>query len=88
MARFRMVDKEKAPRPAKQSGRLAARMREFNTYVEQAANSKDKVGELMPEEGETTRGISLRISRAARRLNKNADTWVGKDGAVYFEIKN
>ena len=86
MARFRMVDKEKAPRPAKQSGRLAARMREFDAYVVQAASTKDKVGELMPEEGETSRGISLRISRAARRLNKNAETWVGKDGSVYFTI--
>lgn len=86
MARFRLVDKEKAPRPAKQSGRLAARMREFDAYVEQLATSKDKVGELMPDEGETARGLSLRISRAARRLNKNAQTWVGKDGAVYFTI--
>lgn len=86
MARFRLVDKEKAPRPAKQSGRLAARMREFDAYVEQLATSKDKVGELMPDAGETARGLSLRISRAARRLNKNATTWVGKDGSVYFTI--
>lgn len=86
MTKFRLVDREKAPRPAKQSGRLAARMQEFDNYVEQVANSRDKVGELVPEEGDTSRGLALRISRAAKRMGRTANTWGPKDGSVFFTI--
>jgi hypothetical protein len=83
MAEFTTVSEAEAPRPSRQTGRLAARMREYEKYVASVPNGK--VGKLLPSKGETPRGIALRIGRAARRTNKMANTWV-VDGTVYFTI--
>jgi hypothetical protein len=81
MAQFSVVSESEAPSPTRQSGRLAARMREYERYVQQVGAGK--VGKLTPSTGESARGLALRISRAARRVGKSANTWV-VDNAVYF----
>jgi hypothetical protein len=58
-------------------------MREYEKYVEQVPQGK--VGKLVPGPGETPRSIAMRISRAARRTGKSANTWV-VDGVVYFTV--
>jgi hypothetical protein len=83
MAEFAVVKEADAPRPARQTGRLAARMREYEKYIEQVkANS---VGKLTPSRGESPRGIALRVSRAGKRVGKSVNTWV-VDGVVYFSV--
>jgi len=57
-------------------------MREYEKFVDAVGNGK--VGRLVPNKGETARGIALRISRAAKRMGKSTETWV-VDGAVYFK---
>lgn len=81
MVEFTVLKKGQAPRPARQTGRLGARMREYETYV--TSLKGDEEGKLMPSTGETPRGVALRISRAAKRIGKSVDTWV-VDGVVYF----
>ena len=83
MAEFTVIKDSDAPRPARQTGRLATRMREYEKFVE--AVGAGKAGKLVPARGETARGIALRISRAATRMGKTSDTWV-VDGAVYFKV--
>ncbi len=83
MADFTVIKEADAPRPARQTGRLATRMREYEKFVE--AVGAGKVGKLAPSRGETARGVALRISRAAKRMNKATDTWV-VDGTVYFKV--
>lgn len=83
MAEFTVIKESEAPRPARQTGRLAARMREYEKYVESVPAGK--VGKLTPSRGETARGIALRISRAAKRAGKTSNTWV-VDGTVYFSL--
>ncbi len=83
MAEFAVIKDSEAPRPARQTGRLAARMREYEKFID--AVGPGKVGKLSPAKGETPRGIALRVSRAAKRANKSAETWV-VDGTVYFKI--
>ena len=83
MAKFSKIKESDAPRPQRQTGRLAARMRIYEDYVK--GIRAGEVGKLVPESGETVRGLALRIGRAARRVNKVADTWV-VDGAVYFRV--
>src|SRR6188508_3078005 len=58
MADFTVIKEADAPRPARQTGRLAARMREYEKFVE--AVGSGKVGKLVPARGETARGIALR----------------------------
>lgn len=82
MAKFTKMSREKAPNPVRQTGRLKARMHEYEDYV--AGVKKGDAGRLEPEGGETPRGIALRISRAAKRMGVSIRTWV-VDGAVYFE---
>lgn len=82
MAEFTVIKEADAPRPTRQTGRLATRMREYEKFVDAVGNGK--VGKLVPARGETARGIALRISRAAKRMNKSSDTWV-VDGTVYFK---
>jgi hypothetical protein len=83
MAKFKKIPAAQAPKPPRQSGRLANRMRQYEDHV---ASLKDgEVGMLEPEDGETARGIALRVGRAARRVNKSANTWM-VDGKVYFTI--
>jgi hypothetical protein len=83
MAEFTVIKDTEAPRPPRQTGRLAARMREYEKYVEQVPQGK--VGKLVPARGETPRAIAMRVSRAARRIGKSANTWV-VDGVVYFKV--
>lgn len=83
MADFTVIKEADAPRPARQTGRLATRMREYEKFVD--AVGTGKVGKLMPSRGETARGVALRISRAAKRTGKATDTWV-VDGTVYFKV--
>lgn len=83
MAEFTVIKDSDAPRPARQTGRLAARMREYEKYID--AVPAGKVGKLTPSRGETARGIALRISRAAKRQGKSSNTWV-VDGTVYFSL--
>ena len=83
MAEFSVVPEREAPKPTRQTGRLAARMREYEKFVEAVGSGKG--GKLVPARGETARGIALRISRAAKRNGKATETWV-VDGAVYFKV--
>lgn len=83
MAEFTIIKESDAPRPTRQSGRLASRMREYEKYAD--AVPAGKVGKLVPSRGETARGLSLRISRAAKRTHKSINTWM-LDDVVYFSI--
>jgi hypothetical protein len=83
MAEFTTVSEADAPRPRRQGGRLANRMREYEDYVKGVRPGR--VGKLTPSQGETARAIALRVSRAARRINKSADTWI-VDNTVYFKV--
>ena len=84
MADFQVIKESEAPRPGRQTGRLAARMREYEKYVESVQSGK--VGRLTPSRGETPRGIALRISRAGKRMGKSITTWV-VDDVVYFQAQ-
>ncbi len=81
MAEFAVIKESDAPRPSRQTGRLAARMREYEKFVEGVPAGK--VGKLTPARGETPRGVALRVSRAAKRMNRSINTWV-VDDVVYF----
>lgn len=83
MAEFTVVKEADAPRPARQTGRLAARMREYEKYIESVKSGQ--VGKLAPSRGESARGVALRVSRAGKRVGKSVNTWV-VDGTVYFSI--
>ena len=83
MAEFSLVKEADAPRPARQTGRLAARMREYEKYVDSVTSGK--VGKLTPSKGESPRGVALRVSRAGKRSGKSVNTWV-VDGMVYFSV--
>jgi len=82
LAKFSKMAREKAPNPIRQTGRLKARMREYEEFIEGVR--KGEAGKLDPEPGETARGIALRISRAAKRKGIFIRTWV-VDNSVYFE---
>ena len=83
MAQFTVIPEAQAPRPTRQSGRLAQRMREYEQYI--GSVKKGQVGQLTPAASETARGIALRISRAGKRAGKAVRTWV-VDGSVYFSV--
>ena len=83
MAEFQVVDSSEVPRPTRQTGRLDARMKEYENYL--TSVKKNQVGKLSPSPGESARAVAMRVSRAARRLNRQADTWV-VDGIVYFKV--
>ncbi|MGE5596507.1 MAG: hypothetical protein ACM3S1_10800 [Hyphomicrobiales bacterium] len=83
MAEFTVIKETEAPRPARQTGRLAARMREYEKYLDSV--SPGKAGKLVPAKGESPRGVALRVSRAAKRSNRTVNTWVS-DGIVYFTV--
>jgi hypothetical protein len=82
MAKFSKIARKDAPEPARQSGRLNVRMRQYEEYVRSLKSGE--VGKLVPDSGETTRGIALRVSRAAKRGSMSVKTWV-VDSIVYFE---
>ena len=71
------------PGPLKQIGRASVRMRQYEDFVNQVG--PDEAGKLTPEGDETTRNLAMRVSRAARRVGKTADTWT-RDGVVYFTV--
>ena len=83
MAEFSVVKESDAPRPARQTGRLAVRMREYEKFVDSVPAGR--VGKLVPARGESSRGIALRVSRAAKRAGKTVNTWV-VDDTVYFAL--
>jgi hypothetical protein len=83
LAEFSVVSEREAPKPTRQTGRLAARMREYEQYVSSVKTGQ--VGKLAPAKNESPRGIALRISRAGKRSGKSVDTWV-VDGSVYFKV--
>lgn len=83
MAEFSVIKEADAPRPTRQTGRLAIRMREYEKFVDGV--SSGKVGKLVPSRGETPRGVALRVSRAGKRMNKAINTWV-VDDTVYFSV--
>lgn len=83
MAEFAVISEADAPRPSRQTGRLAARMREYEHYIEGVKSGR--VGRLVPSKNETARGIALRIGRAARRINKQTNTWI-VNNTVYFKV--
>ena len=56
-------------------------MRQYETYVRGV--KKGQAGRLAPTGPETTKGVALRVRRAARRLGASTNVWVA-DGAVYF----
>jgi hypothetical protein len=83
MAKFSVVKRTEIPAAPTTPGRIAARMREYDRYIDNLKGNDG--GKLVPEDGETARGLALRISRAATRRGKEADTRV-VDGAVYFTL--
>jgi hypothetical protein len=83
MAKFSVVKRSEIPAAPKTSGRLSARMREYDKYIDSLKPNEG--GKLMPDDGETARGIALRISRAAKRRGREVETRV-VSGAVYFTI--
>jgi hypothetical protein len=83
MAQFSVLKEADAPRPTRQTGRLAARMREYERYVEQVGSGK--VGRLSPTREESARGVALRVSRAGKRVGRSVNTWV-VDNQVYFSV--
>lgn len=83
MAEFTVIKESDAPRPTRQTGRLAARMREYEKFVDGVPAGR--IGKLVPSRGETPRGVALRVSRAGKRMNKSINTWV-VDDTVYFSV--
>ncbi|MFN0146539.1 MAG: hypothetical protein ACKVT1_08520 [Dehalococcoidia bacterium] len=59
-------------------------MVEFEGYVK--ALKAGQVGRLTPAERETTRGLTMRVGRAATRLGKSVNTWT-VDGVVYVQLR-
>lgn len=84
MAIFERVPESKAPPPPRSSlpAALQARMREFDSFLADLAPGE--VGRLEPERDETTRGVSMRLSRASKRTNQPIEVWAA-DGIVYFK---
>ena len=83
MATFSVIPAASAPKTANTRSPLAARMREFDSYI--AAVKSGQVGRLAPAEGETARGITLRVARAAKRQGRTVETWIAAD-LVYFKL--
>ena len=82
MAKFTKIPRKDAPSPARQSGRLNVRMKEYEDHVRSLKSGE--AGRFIPETGETARGIALRVSRAAKRVDMVVHTWIA-EGNVYFE---
>jgi acyl-CoA reductase-like NAD-dependent aldehyde dehydrogenase len=82
MATFTTITRKDAPARRPQASRAAALMREYEDYLK--ALKATEVGRLIPDDGESTRSLVLRVCRAARRLDRKATTWI-VDGAVYFQ---
>lgn len=83
MAEFSVIKEADAPKRAQASGRLKSRMAEYEGYV--TSVRRGQVGRIAPGPAESARGIALRVSRAARRAGRTAETWTS-DGVVYFSV--
>src|SRR5260221_8293711 len=83
LAKFNKIPEARAPKPTRTSGRLNARMREYEDYLKSLKSGE--VAQVTPDAGESARGIALRIGRAARRLGHQAESWI-VDGTVYAKI--
>ena len=81
MATFDVIPEKSAPRPRSAPSPFASRMNEYEGYVR--GLRKGTIGQLRPGPSETPRGVSMRVSRAARRVGTTIETWTA-DGAVYF----
>ncbi|MBI2765309.1 MAG: hypothetical protein HYX53_05270 [Chloroflexi bacterium] len=84
MAKFTTIHRSEMPAVSRQGGRLGARMREYDGYI--LGLKPEQAGKLTPGEGETPRGIAVRLSRAAKRNGKSVDVRVAGD-AVYFALE-
>jgi hypothetical protein len=58
-------------------------MKQYEEYVNTV--KKGQAGRLVPQQGETARGVVMRVGRAAKRLGKSTEAWVA-DGVVYFRV--
>ncbi len=83
MAEFAVVKQSQAPRRPTTAGPLRARMAEYEGYV--ASLKRGQAGQLVPDLGESPRAVAVRVSRAAKRLNRPVEVW-SVDGAVYFRL--
>jgi hypothetical protein len=81
MPTFEVLSAKDAPERPRRPGASAQRQREYEAYV--TGLGKGRVGRLQPGKDETPRAVAVRVSRAARRLGREVETWV-VDGAVYF----
>ena len=81
MVQFSTVKASAAPMRINQTG--SVRMRQYEDFVNDVG--PDEAGKLTPEGDETTRSLAMRVSRAAKRVGKTANTWT-RDGAVYFIV--
>ena len=62
---------------------MKARMAEYEGFVTSVKRSE--AGKLIPDEGESARGVALRVSLAGKRVGKAVAAWV-VDGVVYFRL--
>ncbi len=84
MATLTVIDESNAPKkPSPGAAASALRQAQYDSYVK--AVKKGQVGKLVPQGAETARGLAVRVSRAAKRTDKSAETWT-VDGVVYFRI--
>ena len=81
MVQFSTVKASAAPMRTNQTG--AVRMRQYEDFVNDVG--PDEAGKLTPEGDETTRSLAMRVSRAAKRVGKTANTWT-RDDTVYFTV--
>lgn len=81
MAQLTVIEVADAPkRPTTPKG-LRDRMAQYENYV--MGVKKGQVGKLIPSDGESSRAVAVRVSRAGKRIRRPLDVWsVG--GAVYF----
>jgi hypothetical protein len=81
MAEFEVIKQSQAPRRPTSPGPLGERMAEYDDYV--GSLKRGQAGKLVPADGESLRGIVLRVTRAAKRLSRPIEVWT-VDGTVYF----
>lgn len=80
MAQFTTIKKADAPLPIR-----GGRLRRMALYEDHVRNVlPGEVGRLIPDKGETARGLALRVGRAARRIQRPMRAWIN-DGVLYFE---
>ena len=83
MVQFAKDRQTNYPGPLKQTARPSVRMRQYESFVNDVGPGE--AGKLTPEGDETTRSLAMRVSRAAKRVGRTANTWT-RDDAVYFTV--